>query len=101
MHFSGEGPIDFLIAKRPHSLNMLGKASRLEGIRPKVLQVEDIIGLKIQAYSNNPQRLWKGQADIAELIRTNPNLDWKAVIEYAKIFKQEKTLKEMRDRLKS
>ena len=99
MHFSGDGLVDFLIAKRPHSLNMLAKASKLEGVRPKVAQVEDIIGLKIQAYCNDPQRLWKDQADIAELIRTNPNLDWAQVMVYAKIFQQEKLLQEIRDRL--
>lgn len=96
LHFTGAGQIDFLIAKRPMSLQMLSNGTKLPDIPSNVALVEDLIGLKIQAYCNDSKRKWKDQADIAELIRANPALDWEQVINYAKIFEQEEVLNEIR-----
>lgn len=96
-HFSGLGFVDCLYAQREISLKMLEDASVLEGSRCKVLQVEDIIGLKIQAYQNEPSRKWKDQADIAELIKANPGLDRKKILEYSKVFDQEEEILAMLD----
>ena len=56
LQMAGPGPVDFVLARRPLSLAMLTRASArtLRGI--KCVEPEDLIGLKIQAYKNDPRR---------------------------------------------
>ena len=54
------------------------------------------IGLKIQAFSNNPARKWHDQADIAALMQSNPSLDWSRVQRYAAMFNAQELLEEIR-----
>ncbi len=76
---------------------MLAAATSVEGVKVKVALAEDLIGLKIQAYHNDQQRIWKDKADIAELIRSNPQLDWDRVMTYAKVFGAEMEIEEIRN----
>ena len=87
--WAGDVPIDFLYANRETSQKMLARA--LASVRPSVfmgipvLDATDIIGLKIQAYCNNPKRLLQDLADIQKLIETN-QIDWERVKFYAEAF---------------
>ena len=60
-----------------------------------VLDASDIIGLKIQAYSNNPKRLLQDLADIQKLMETN-KIDWQRVQSYAEAFNEWERVKALR-----
>ncbi len=57
--FSGIGYVDILLARRPISQKILVDANPYgpEGIR--FVKSEDLIGLKIQAYVNDPSRVFQ------------------------------------------
>jgi hypothetical protein len=85
------GGIDFLHAFRRHSLSMLGRAVEraiFEGeIVVRVLRPDDLIGMKIQAIANDPQRTALDRYDIEELLRLHgATLDWQLVEEYFNLF---------------
>lgn len=89
------GRVDFLLAHRKYTLAMLKRAKEepvLGGkLKIKVLKVEDQIGLKIQAASNDPKRLYQDMADVRTLIETHyPKLDIKLIREYFSLFNREK-----------
>ena len=67
-----------------------------ETLRNVVELLDQAIGLKIQAFSNNRKRQWHDQADIAELIRANPDMDWARVLRYAEMFDARPLLEEIR-----
>lgn len=85
------GGIDVLHAFRPHSLRML-EAARDHQVRGglaviRVVQPEDIIGLKVQAMANDPRREAQEVADIESLAaRYGRSLDWTRIEEYYRIF---------------
>ena len=54
-------------------------------IKVKVLKAEDIIGLKVQAIANNPNRFHKDNSDIEELLKT-VIVDWKTLKTYFELF---------------
>ena len=97
--WNGEAPIDFLYANREASREMLKRA--VQNSQPEillgipVLDASDIIGLKIQAYSNNPRRLLQDLADIQKLIETN-QIDWQRVQSYAEAFNEWERIKALR-----
>jgi hypothetical protein len=85
------GEVDFLHAFRSHSLGMLERAvlKRLfdDTLSVKVLQAEDIIGLKLQAIKNDESRKALDLADIESLMdRRRGDLDWDLINEYFEIF---------------
>jgi len=89
------GEIDFLYAFREISVKMLERAKELdifEGkLKIKVLCPEDIIGLKVQALANNPDRETLDYLDIESLMeRYKKDLDWGLLEEYFKLFELEK-----------
>lgn len=91
------GRVDFLLAHRKYTLTMLQNAQEkpiFKGkFEVKVLRIEDIIGLKVQATSNNPQRLYQDMADIRLLIKNNlSTIDMNLVREYFALFNKEKEL---------
>lgn len=88
LHFAGYGYLDILLANRKASKKMLGQAESRITKNVKSLNPEDIIGLKIQAYVNDPQRLLQDQADIAAIIRTSEELDWVKIKSHADLFNQ-------------
>jgi len=92
------GRVDFLHAHRKYAREMLENAkeeSIFNGkLKVRVIRPEDLIGLKVQSYSNNPKRYHRDMADIEEIIRANRNnLDMKMVEEYFKLFKKTGDLK--------
>lgn len=97
------GGVDFIHAFREISLGMLGRARMspiFSGRRSiKVLEPEDVIGLKVQALANNPKRETRELADIEDLLRAHRNqLDWKRLEEYFALFDRSSLLKSLRDR---
>lgn len=96
-HFDGPVRLDILFARRPLSKRMLAEAKaepQLFGIR--VVGPEDIIGLKIQAYKNNPKRRLQDQADIQFLLERFPQLNIVRVKEYADLFGEWSTIQALR-----
>lgn len=97
------GQIDFLFAHRKYALKMLKRAEykQIFNLNIKVIKSEDIIGLKIQSSSNDPQRFHKDMADIEEIIRENiKNLDLELVKEYFSLFNRESELNEILEKTK-
>ncbi len=96
------GTLDFQHAFRPLGLAMLDRAlikPFLAGTRQvRVLQPEDVIGLKIQAIANNPKRRAKDTADIQALLAAQSPLDWKRIEEFYGLFGMTDDFKELRER---
>lgn len=86
--------MDLLLANRPLTLAMLSNSSDtdIEGVR--VVSPEGIIGLKIQAYSNDSTRRLRDLADIESLINLE-NVDLKKVKEYADLFDEWSTVEDL------
>ena len=97
------GRIDILHAFRRPSLGMLNRAERMvviPGVRLPVVQIEDLIGLKIQALTNDPDRAEGDWHDIRSLLkaaRTNgAAIDWELIVDYLGIFHLEARLAELK-----
>lgn len=110
LNFTGDdfelGRVDFLLAHRTYTLNMLKKAKEepfLDGkFKIKVLKVEDQIGLKVQSSSNNPKRMSQDMADVRALIEVNySKLNVNLVKEYFSLFKREKELETILKEIKN
>lgn len=86
LQFSGCGEVDFLIARRPMSRAMLAKQKKSHLFGIDCLDVEDLVGLKIQAYSNSPKRKMQDQADIDALFHKNRDLDYLQLKVYSDMF---------------
>jgi Nucleotidyltransferase of unknown function (DUF6036) len=96
LQFTGVGFVDILLANRPLSQQMLQNAKLEKNLSVYVLNVEDLIGLKIQAYSNDPSRELQDKADIQSLILKHPGLNWSTVQKYADLFNQWPTIEKLR-----
>lgn len=93
-------PVDILYARRPPSLAMLARARahRPAGTRRElpVVDAEAIIGLKVQAMSNDPARRDRERDDIRELLTLHGSkLDFTLLREYYRTFELESELEEM------
>ncbi len=96
------GQIDILHALRPASRRMLAQAIAAElfqgTMMVRVARVEDLIGLKVQAIVNDPERQALDLADIAALLRIHgPNLDWHLIKEYCALFQQTALFQRLRE----
>ena len=94
------GQIDFLLAHRSYTKNMLKRAREcdiLQGqFKVKVVTPEDIIGLKIQSSANDPGRSARDWADIEELLKRHADkLDLKLLREYFSLFNRQDELDEL------
>lgn len=86
--------VDFQHARREISLGMLTRSDNVSfaGQPVPVIQAEDLIGLKIQAFHGNPRRL-KDLVDIQELLKANwDKLDLQRIRDYFRLFDREKDL---------
>jgi len=91
------GRVDFLLAHRKYAKAMLQRAepkALLEGNdKIKVLKTEDVIGLKVQASSNDPGRYLQDMADVRAILkRHRVTLDMERVREYFNLFGRGKEL---------
>ncbi len=85
------GEVDFLHAFRTASIEMIGRSEEKDifngALKIKVLQPEDLIGLKLQALNNDPSRESTDMADIESLLLLQKDrLDWQIIEEYFKLF---------------
>ena len=85
--------VDFLYANKEASLKMINQARKFkttDGPDISVALPEDLIALKLQSISLNPDREYKDMADIQAIVELiTPHLDWKRIKEYAKILSME------------
>jgi hypothetical protein len=96
------GSVDFLYALRKPSLEMLERAVKKElfeeTISIKVLLPEDIIGLKVQAFVNQPDRKALELQDIKNLIAANlTDLDWGIIKNHFVLFNLNTLYKALKD----
>ena len=83
------GEVDFILAHRNISCKMLKRAQEKEmfSLKVRVLRPEDIIGLKIQALTNDKTRADKEYLDIESMLNyCKKKLDWVVLKEYFKLF---------------
>ncbi|MEX1115004.1 MAG: hypothetical protein WEB53_07125 [Akkermansiaceae bacterium] len=96
-HYIGKdstlGRIDLLHAFRGPTLGMLTRAERLtwaDRISLPVVHIEDLIGLKVQAFINDPTRQPGDWADCLAIIRhagdSSTPIDWELVEDYLILF---------------
>lgn len=106
-HYESENPdlgrIDILHAFRGPSLSMLDRAERIRisnYLSLPVVQMEDLIGLKIQAAHNDPSRGTSDWSDIRLLIensgKTKDSVDWELIGDYLDLFGKGNKLEELR-----
>jgi len=99
------GQVDFLLARRKYTRAMIKRARVqpvLEGcFQIKTLLPEDLIGLKVQAMTNDPvNRIPIDASDIQRLLAKHmATLDIKLVREYFSIFNKEGLLDEWLDQI--
>jgi hypothetical protein len=96
LHFDGPVSLDILLARRAVSKEMLARAKPAAILGVKCLDPEDLVGLKIQAYSNNPRRELQDKADIQFLFNKYPQMDWERVKRYADAFHQWTEIEKLR-----
>ncbi len=99
------GEVDFLHAFREASLAMLSRTVEKEvfngAIKIRVVQPSDLVGLKVQAMTNDPEREPVDMSDIESLLKIHRNtVDWKMIEEYFKIFNKEDVFKKLKDKYK-
>ena len=97
------GEIDILHAFREISIGMLQRAEDRkifnESMTIKVLKVEDLIGLKVQAIANDPSRKPIDMADIESLMETyGGSIDWSIIEEYFALFEFNDLFEELKNK---
>ena len=97
------GSVDFIHAFRKISLAMLERAKDYPALGEKqslrAAQPEDVIGLKVQAMFNDPERRSQEQNDIERLIaHYGRRLDWNRIEEYYEIFGLTEEATKLRER---
>jgi predicted nucleotidyltransferase len=97
---------DFLLARRKYTRAMMHRALEkpiFDGeFQVKTLRIEDLIGLKIQAISNDPENRYLIDApDIQRLLSMHHDkIDLAFIREYFRVFNKEDLLDEWLDRIK-
>lgn len=86
VQFSGSIQIDVVLANRPASQGMLTRLKKIGKLPFPVVAPEDLIGLKIQAFSGNRSREFIDKGDILTIIRNVPDLNFDKIKEYADVF---------------
>jgi hypothetical protein len=97
------GSVDFIHAFRTISLAMLDRAKEYPALGGnqtlRTLEPEDVIGLKVQAMSNDPERKGLDQNDIERLMaRYGNRLDWDRILEFYNVFGLSEEAKKLRER---
>ena len=98
------GRIDILHAFRGPTLGMLRRAELLpvlDDLGIRVVHIEDIAGLKVQALINNPDRATKDWADIRMMLEAageqGRSIDWALLADYLAVFNLESKLAELKE----
>lgn len=90
------GRVDFLFAARERGLAILARAVPHEvlGAAIRVVDAADLIGLKVQAYANDPKRRHMDLFDIQRLLRFG-DPDMERVRSYFQLFAREADLDDL------
>ena len=99
LQFSGIGYIDIILARRPISQAILKDANSGGPEEMKFVQVEDLIGLKIQAYINDRTRELQDKADIQFLLENVGELNWEKIKKYADLFSEWDAINEIKNKI--
>lgn len=95
------GAVDVLHAFREYSLAMLDRSSCREltsGLKVRVLEPEDVIGLKVQAVANDPARGPQEWVDIESLLKVyNGRMDWQRLGVYFDLFDMRAKFSELQE----
>lgn len=98
------GRIDILHAFRRPSVRMLERAEAIAiepGLTLRVVHIEDIVGLKIQALVNDPSRAEDDWHDIRILLRAaceqGAAMDWELIADYLRMFGLEAKLATLKE----
>jgi len=106
-HFQSQdttwGRVDVLHAFRGPSLSRLERAELIEvdsGLKVPVVQIEDLVGLKLQAAVNDPKRAIRDWSDI-QMLRQHAGarrqiLDWELISDYLALFDRSGKLGELK-----
>lgn len=86
LQLTGPAQIDIIFANRPHSLGMLTRVRKVGSLPYPVVAPEDLIGLKIQAFTGDRSREFTDKGDILTLFKNVSDLDFEKIKEYADIF---------------
>jgi hypothetical protein len=86
LQLSGAMQIDIIFANREHSQKMIHNKRTIKTLPYPVVSPEDLIGLKIQAFTGDRSREYIDKGDILTLIRLLPEMDFNKIKEYADIF---------------
>ncbi len=95
------GEVDFLHAFREASMEMLENAEEKTAfnntLKIKVVRPEDLIGLKLQAIKNNPERDEQDTADIEMLISIHrKDIDWSLIKKYCIILEMDEIYEKLK-----
>ena len=95
--------VDVIHALRQHARDMLGRAKPHpifnQALTIQVADPEDVIGFKVQAIANNPDRRLHEQADIEQLMAMyRDRLDWKRIQEYYELFEMGEEARRLQER---
>ena len=96
MQLTGDIDVHILLANRTPTRMMLKTAHPIKDLGIKCVGPEDIIGLKIEAYMNNPSREAQDKADIVALMQKHPSLDWDKIKGYADLFGEWPVIEKLR-----
>lgn len=106
-HYTADNPalgrIVILHAFRGPTLSMLDRAERMplnRDLNLPVVQLEDLIGLKVQAACNDPHRATADWSDIRLMVEASAYartpLDWELIADYLEIFDQQEKMKDLK-----
>ncbi len=95
--------VDVIHAFRHHARDTLGRAKTYpifgNALTIRVVDPEDVIGFKVQAIANNPDRRLQEQADIERLMAIyRDRLDWKRIQEYYGLFDMGEEARRLKER---
>jgi len=104
-HDDAWGSVDFIHAFRKYTLSMLARAKSYpafgERQNVKAADPEDVIGMKVQAMANDPDRRSQEIADIERIAALyGSKLNWERIREYYDIFGLGEEAKQLRARLR-
>lgn len=88
LQLNGPVDLDIIWASRPDSLKMLQNAMAKEE-KIRVVNLHDLVGLKIQSMTNDSRRKFKDLSDIQMVLENNlDEIDWIKIKYYADLFNQ-------------
>ncbi len=96
LQFTGTGFVNIVLANRLLSKKMVENATLEQNLNVLVVSIEDIIGLKIQAFVNDPSRELQDKADIQALFTKHLSLDWAKIKSYADLFQKWDEIEKLR-----